>query len=221
MKNHFLHILFFSISFFAAAAAQEKEVEKSLRLLEQGKADSSRIILKSLIQKYPSSASVLYLDAMHCSDGKISLSKYLNICSKYPASKYADASLYRVYSYYYAMGNYRKANEYRQKLTAQYPKSSYIKMIDAELPGKESVEKNVYTHTIQAGAFISKDNASSLSRDLQADGYTTEIKEKSLGGTTLHIVYAGRFQNEKEASSVLAKINKEYRLNGRIVLLNK
>jgi len=221
MKNHLLHIILFSISFLCAAFAQEKEVENSLKLLEKGKADSVRIILKNLQKKYPSSPTVMYLDGRLTENGKSALSKYLSICTKYPDSKYADAAHYHVYCYYSALGNYKNANNYLQKLKTSYPSSSYVKMVDGELKTKPTVEKKLYTHTIQAGAFINKDNALALKSDLQADGYITEIKEKSLGGTILHVVCAGRFTNEKEAAPVLAKINKEYKLNGRIVLLNK
>lgn len=221
MKNQFIYIIILSITFFCSSYSQEKEVETALRFVEQGRTDTAKIILKKLVSKYPSSPSVFYLDGVLTKDGNSSLNKFLTISNKYPKSKYADASLFKVFSYYYALGNYSKANQYLQKLKLSYPGSSYIKAADPEYTEKQDAPDLTCIYKIQAGAFINKDNANSLQADLEDAGYSTEIKKKSLGGATLLIVYAGCFVNEKEASGVLAKLNKDFRLNGRIVNMKK
>lgn len=221
MKRHFLHIIIVSFVFSCALFAQEKEVEDCLKKIELGKSDSSKVILKGLLKRYPLSASVLFLDGVLTADGKEALVKYLSVVDNNPDSKYADAALYRIYSYYYALGNYEKAKKYLQKLKTSYPKSPYIKTADPSYQNQIDDTKQSYTHTIQAGAFINKANAKELRTELEEEGYVTEMKEKSLGGTMLHIVYAGKFYSEKEAEEALAKINKDYRLDGRVIAVKK
>jgi tetratricopeptide (TPR) repeat protein len=221
MKKLLLYGVFIALGFFQNVFGQEKEVEKSLLLIEQGKADSSRIALKSLLKKYPSSPSVIYLDAVCTEDGKNSLKKFTEVYDKFPSSKYADAALFRAYSYYYAAGNYEKADLLYKQLKKSYPHSEYIKNEEPALRYKTEKNKTVYKCTIQAGAFINKSNALALKEDLEDAGYIVKIKEKSLAGAILNVVYAGQFINEKEAAAALLKINKDYKLSGRVVPFNQ
>jgi tetratricopeptide (TPR) repeat protein len=220
MKLSFLNIAVTVVFISCVAFPQEREVENCLKKIEQGKSDSAKIVLKGLLKKYPDSPSALFLDGVLTTDGKDALTKYLLLVDKYPDSKYADAALFRIYSYYYALGLYSNADRYLQKLKTSYPESRYIKTADPNFQNKSDIpSKNIFTHTIQAGAFIDKDNAISLCAELDELGYETNMKERSLGGTSLYVIYVGKFQSEAEAEEVLAKINKDYKLEGRVVAL--
>ena len=134
--------------------AQEKEVTNSLSLIEKGQADSAKIILSTLLKKYPSNSSVIYLDAVLTEDGSKAISKYQKVYDKYPTSKFADAALYKVYSYYYALGNYNKANSIMQQLKNNYPESNYLKASAAEPAETIKKEKsNIYTYNTGRGVY--------------------------------------------------------------------
>jgi tetratricopeptide (TPR) repeat protein len=203
-----------------------------LKLIENGKLDEVKSELPDLKEKYPNSPSVMFLEGVLTENGQEAIIFYNNIIKTYPHSKYADASLYRVHSYYYALGLYETAKTYLDKLKKEYPNSPYIKMADREVPAEIEVPQNIaedtkkveevqavsnYKFTIQAGAFSKLDNAKGLKQDFQDSGFFSEIKDKVVGGTTFHIVYVGKFVNENEANDLLKVVNSEYKLDGRIV----
>ena len=56
-----------------------------------------------------------------------------HLIDKFPKSTYADAALYRIYSYYFALGLYNTADKNLNKLKKDYPESPYIKMAAANI----------------------------------------------------------------------------------------
>ena len=160
---------------------------------------------------------------------------YKSVYEKNPRNAFADASLYRVFSYYYSLGLYKKAEEILNKLKKDYPSSPYIQTADRTIPeeipeenpiAKEPVKipaekKEDYKFTVQAGAFINIQNAQSLKKNLESDGYPSEITSKEVGGTILNVVLAGKFVTEKNADSLITHLDKKYRIKGRIVPIIK
>jgi len=61
-------------------------------------------------------------------------------CDNHPKSKYADAALYRIFSYYYALGLYETAREKLKQLKSLYPTSPYIQVADQNLSALEKSE---------------------------------------------------------------------------------
>lgn len=235
-----LHILIFAVS---GVMAQETDITAQLQQIEKGEIEKVKTEVQSLKKVHPKDPSVLFLDALVTSDGKEALGKYSLIFEKYPNSRYADASLYWVYSYYYALGYYNKAGDYMGKLKSNYPNSIYIKSAPvASSGGKQTDSPEVHTaaqtnpggntpeqktsvnsnasngkYTIQAGAFLVQSNAVKLKNNLEEAGYFSEIKEKEIAGSTLNVVNVGRFENEEEAKKTLSFINTRYKLNGRVI----
>jgi tetratricopeptide (TPR) repeat protein len=213
---------------------QDVDIVQYLKQIENGKLDEVKSELPGLKKNYPNSPSVMFLEGVLTENGQEAIIIYNNIIKTYPHSKYADAALYRVYSYYYALGLYETAKTYLDKLKKGYPDSPYIKTAERETSSdievaEETAEKTKqveekkpdlnYKFTIQAGAFSKVDNAKGLKQDFQDSGYFSEIKDKAVGGTTFHIVYVGKFVNENEASSFLQVVNSEFKLDGRVVKL--
>jgi hypothetical protein len=166
------------------------------------------------------------------------LKKYSVILEKFPTSKYADASLYRIFTYYYSLGFYTKAGIYKDRLKKDYSESPYIKMADRSIPVMEepvvqSAKPNAnqtnpsdginkkYNFVIQAGAFLNEENAKKLSDKLRSENYITEITTKEVGGTSLKIVNVGQFVSEEDARPELSILEKKFGIKGRIVPLNK
>lgn len=208
--------------------AQEVDITSALRQIDSGEILSANNILRELKSKFPNDPSVIFLDAVLTTNGEEALKKYSIIYEKFPRSKYADASLYRIFSYYYSLGYYNRAETYLTKLKNEYPNSPYIKSADRKIPDNEDViqitsEKKVepikYSFTIQAGAFLNPENAKKLQQQIQDDGYYSDITTKEVGGSILNVVNVGKFQKEEETKPVLEYLLKKFNINGRVISL--
>ena len=227
--NLTLLVLILSIS---GLYSQEANIVPYLKAIENGNIGEAKQALADLKVKYPTDPSVMFLDGVLKENGQEAIVIYQNIVDNYPNSKYADASLYRIFSYYYALGLYDTAREKLIQLKSEYPTSPYIQVADQNLSlldksdnkelipkvedTKQRTEEN-YKFTIQAGAFTNLENAKKLSDDFERAGIYTQMSDKVVGGTTFHVVYAGKFEKYEDAESFLQVVNTQYKVNGSIV----
>ena len=232
-KFYFGTILFFiSLLFFSSPVfSQEKDIVPYLKLIEDGARDSVLKILPELKKSYPNDPSIFFLEGVLTENGQDAIPVFNRIISDFPKSKYADASVYRLYSYYYSLGLYNTAEAFLNKLKKEYPASPYIKMAERDIPSENESStssqdltsgdssKN-YQFTIQAGAFSNDSNALSLKTSFENAGYYSFIRNKSVGGSEFKVVYVGRFVNRDEAESFLQVVNNQFDLKGRIVPIN-
>ena len=231
------HTLLFSV-FTINITAQDLNIVPYLQQIENGQADEVRNDLIGLKEKYPNDPSVMFLEGVLTENGQKAVIIYQKVIDEYPDSKYADAALYRIYSYYYALGLYESATEKLNKLIADYPKSPYIKIAkqnqlpsnpeitqedETVIPKRKSeyVNGTEYKFTIQAGAFSNKENAVSLKQKFEKSGIYSEIKDKLVAGTTFHVVYVGKFVTELDAENFLETINVKFELSGRVIQLQQ
>lgn len=220
--------------------AQEVDITPALQQIESGNISNAEKMLMDLKSKNENDPSVIFLDALLTKDGDEALRKYSTILEKYPASTYADAAIYRIFSYYYSLGFYKKAETYLDRLKKDFPESSYIKNADQKLPEieepivppvikpdtpiqtqTENTEIKSFNFTIQAGAFMNVENAKKLREQLKKENYFTEITTKEVGGIILNVVNVGKFVSEEEAKPVLSFLENKFGLKGRIVPINK
>jgi hypothetical protein len=212
---------------------QEVDIIPYLKEIENGQKESAKEHLLQLEKKSPGDASVKFLKGVLTEDGDKAVEIYTDIVKNNARSKYADASLYRLYSYFYALGSYETAKGYLTRLKKNYPGSPYIQLAAAKIPENDDVlpettAKNIaanevekpYLFTIQAGAFSNAANAAALKKDFEKSGFQTDLKEKNVGGTLFQVVYVGKFLTEDEAKSFLQLVNSEFKLNGRVVNIN-
>lgn len=207
--------------------AQDIDIVPYLKQIEAGELNTVKAKLPDLKVKYPGSPAIMFLDGVLTEDGQAAVTIYQRIIEKFPASKYADAAVYRVFSYFYALGLYEAAEKMRTKLMEEYPDSPYLKLANAnQIPKfesqnvtqpKETKPSADSQFTIQAGAFSNNGNAINLKNDFEKAGYITDITEKVVGGTNFHIVYVGKFGTIRDAEDFLHIINSKYNLNGRVV----
>lgn len=234
------------LSKFTTVYSQEVEIDNILKKIEVGKVDEANSILLQLKQTNPSDPSVAFLDAVLTKDGNDAFKKYSLVYEKFPKSKYADASLFRLFSYFYSIGSYKKADEYLTKLKNEYPVSPYIIAAERSIPEEEETVAGSKVHAdtttvpkikivpveeskvakanfaIQAGAFLNLENAKRLKDQLSKDGFPTEISVRDIGGSQLNVVSTGKFATEPEAKKVLSAIESKYNLKGRVIpLTNK
>ena len=231
MKSVHFYIVIFSILLSSNLFSQDIDIIPYLKQIEAGNKKDVEEQLPSLISKNPNSPSVLFLEGVLTTDGEKALVTYSKILDKYPNSKYADAALYRIFSYYYAAGEYYNANKCLEDLKNDYPTSPYIKIAERDIPTADqtavSEEKKSnqiteedtpkYKFTIQAGAFTNPSNAAALKNNFEDNGFFSEVKDKVVAGTTFRVVYVGKFEDKEEAENFLHVINREFKLDGRIV----
>src|ERR1017187_5744077 len=91
-------IILTSINIFG----QGIDITEYLKKIESGKLDEVKAKLPELKTKYPDDPSVLFLDGILTEDGKTSIPLFSKVANDYPKSRYADASVFRIYSYYFA-----------------------------------------------------------------------------------------------------------------------
>jgi len=225
------NFIFFSallIFFTEKSFSQEYNIVPLLKKVEEGKSGEVKEELQPLIKRNPGDPSLLFLSALLTEDGTKANDKYLKIVKTFPKSKYADAALFRIYSYYTAIGNENEATIYRNKLKTEYPNSNYLSSLEkVSVSNSEEKENEVttttvtksgnYKFTIQVGAFSSVKNAESLKTELEDSGYEVEMIEKNVAGTVFNVLYLGKFEDKKSAEKILEKVNIDFQLNGRIV----
>jgi len=228
MKNSLKYLILFILILPAKNLfSQDVDIVAYLKQIENGEKSKVEEKLPDLKKEYPNSPSLMFLDGVLTENGQDAVAIYSKIVDYYPYSKYADAALYRIYSYYYALGLYDTAKKQLDKLKKNYPESPYIKIAEKKIPSddegspgeqKPDVKKQIdYKYTIQAGAFSKIENAQSLKKDFEDSGFFSEIKEKVVGGTTFEVVYVGKFATENEAKNFLQVVNSEFKLKGRVV----
>lgn len=237
MKKIFFLLSIFIL--FATLQAQEINITNALKEIENGNLISAETQLKKFKTKNPNDPSVVFLDAVMTKNANEAIKKFSFHYQNFPNSKYADASLFRIFSYYYALGYYKKAESYLSELKKNFPNSPYLKTADKTIPDvddfelsktqtkienqKPSISKEDFVEgkfTIQVGAFLNPENAVKLSEQLKAEGLTTEISSKVIGGSTLKVVTAGIFPTEDEAKIKLEFINQKFNLKGRVILIS-
>jgi len=214
--------------------SQDVDIIPNLKQIESGNIDAARSELLDLKEEYPESPSIKFLEGVLTENGQLAVVIYQDIVDNYSTSKYADAALYRIFSYYYALGLYETAQKKLDQLILDYPGSPYIKIAQknkfpgedisvskdedsTKVNGEETVVEQEYKFTIQAGAFSNSNNAESLKAEFLNSGIFSETKEKLVGGTRFHVVFVGKFLTENDAEGFLQVINKRYELTGRII----
>ena len=228
----FLKTILFLFLFCNLFFAQKINIIPSLKKIEHGKISEAKKDLDKFKKINSNNPEVIFLDAVLTEDGAKAQKLYNLISTTFPSSKFADASLFRSFSYYYALGLYKKASEIKTLLTSRYPNSPYLKNTDRVFPLTDEVvlvssspykPKN-YTgtkFTIQAGAFGSLQNAEKLKNKLLQAGYHANIKPKIVNGKTLHIVTVGSFAEKSQATNFLDILKNKHNFTGRIVTVVK
>jgi tetratricopeptide (TPR) repeat protein len=232
MKLNLTYIIIFSIILSTSIFPQDLDINPYLKQIEAGNKKDVEEKLPSLISKNPNSPSLMFLEAVLTKDGEKALVTYSKILDKYPKSKYADASLYKIFSYYFVSGEYYNAKKCLEELKKDYPVSPYIKLADRNIPssdqtalsGEQKKEAQIaeedlpkYKFTIQAGAFTKEANAAALKQNFEDNGFFSDTKDKVVAGTTFKVVYVGKFEDREEAENFLHVINREFKLDGRVV----
>ncbi|MCB9257925.1 MAG: hypothetical protein H6612_01125 [Ignavibacteriales bacterium] len=107
--KYLLKIFLFQIS--VQIFAQSVNIIPQLKMIESGGLDQAISDLNKLKQTKPGDPNVIFLEAVVTEDGEKSYKLYEMIYNNFPNSQFADAALFRSFSYFYALGLYKKAEE--------------------------------------------------------------------------------------------------------------
>jgi cell division septation protein DedD len=119
----------------ASGFGQNAEVQKFLTMANSGQVEEVRREVPALLAKYPNDPGVLYLQALTTKDGAEAARVYQSVVDNFPKSAYADASLFKLYQFYYALGLYRTADLKLKQLQQEYPNSKYLTRAGVTDPG--------------------------------------------------------------------------------------
>ena len=146
--NYFSLLLFFNLFLINGEFyPQEVDIVPYLKAIENGNIGQAKDALVDLKEKKSDDPSVMFLDAVLKENGQEAVVIYQNIVDNYPKSKYADAALYRIFSYYYALGLYDTAREKLKLLKEAYPESPYINIADQNLAALENSKEEEKSKT--------------------------------------------------------------------------
>ena len=222
------NIVLLVLIFFSNYFAQTIDIIPQLKKVEAGEIDEVKSDLEQLKSIDPTHPDVIFLEAVVTENGEESRNLYELIYNNFPKSRYADASLFRSFSYYYALGLYTKAGSLKERLKKEYPNSPYLKKTEREFPVVDEMivvdtkpikirSSNVKKFTVQAGAFSEFQNAESLKKRFNDDGLTSRITPKKVNNIHLHIVTVGTFANKEDAESFLSILENNYSIKGRVI----
>jgi len=222
--------LLFAIIFFLASnliLAQKVNIIPMLKKIEQGKLDEVQTEFRILKLKNSHHPDVIFLEAVLTEDGEKSQKLYELVYTSFPNSKFADAALFRNFSYHYALGLYKRAGELKGILEKEYPNSPYLKNTERNYPEVDDMimvkpepyeikNKSDIKFTIQAGAFSNFQNAEDLKNKFIAKGFKSRIKSKSVDNLQLRIVNVGEFLKREDAERFLDILKRDFSIKGRI-----
>lgn len=226
-----LKIIFFSLSFSAIVFAQKLDIIPQLKLIEAGGIEQVRQELVDLKRTHSNHPDLIFLEAVITEDGEKSRELYQLVYNNFPESRFADAALFRSFSYYYALGLYKRAEKLKVRLEKEYPKSPYLKNTEREFPEVDEMiivdaspykirRDNEQLFSVQAGAFSVFKNADDLKNRFLNNGLVSKITPKKVNDIQLHIVTVGEYKNRLDAEKFLIELENNYSLKGRVIELN-
>jgi len=217
-------------------AAQSVDVYECLKLIDKGKIGEAKGLLQKLEKSKPESEEFLLLDAILTENGEFAAKKYSDFVEKFSDNDLCQIALSRLNAYFYARGQYKKANTYYNQLKKNFPNSKYLagmkstKLEDTFKPVEEKQEIAVNENpkqisskvfSIQVGAFSNIKNAQNLSKKIRAKKYFVRVIEKVIESKKFHVVMVGKYDSIENAEKAVSVINKQFSVNGKIISEDK
>jgi hypothetical protein len=209
-------LLLFLFSCCTLLQAQEgRDLHALLSQVQAGAREDVVKLLPSLRNSHPDKAGVLFLDAICEENAEKALDLYQRIVDEYKNSAWADDALHRLAQYSHAVGAYRTARTYSERLDKEYPRSPFATASSAAAEGKSGTGDKQYS--VQVGAFTKESDARKRIEELKAKGYTAYLREKSINGKTVHAVWLGIFPAYAQAQAFARKLKDQQGLEALVV----
>ena len=232
MKSILIVLTLWAAALPLSAQSAGPDIDKYMRMIDNGQADDVRREIPALLSQYPNNAGVLYLQGLVTPEGAEAVRIYQSIVDNFPKSEWADDALYHVYQYYYALGLYRTAELKLDQLKKDYPESKYLQKApaapssaEAKPPdttalaegksarGTETAER----FTLQVGAYTTQVNAEKQKLFFEDLGYAVEVGSKMKDNRSLFIVLVGTFTSADEARAKATEFKQKYNIGSLVV----
>jgi len=171
-------------------------------------------VIPTLEKTHADKAGVLFLRAMCEENAEKALDIYQRIVEEYSTSSWADDALHRLYQYSYAVGAYRTARTYQERMDKEYPRSPFASPSAAPASETAGSEKQ---YSVQIGAYSKEADARRRIEQLKAKGYTAYLREKSVNGKTVHAVWLGIFPSYAKAQAFARKLKEQQGYDALVV----
>lgn len=221
-----------------AAAAQPIDAEELVARVKDGDADEVLAALPALKKEAPGDEGIVFVDAMLAKNAEEALYKFQAYLSANPFGEYADEAILRIHDYYYAVGSYKTAEDYANRLREEHPHSPLLARLSRE--GDSDVEdlvplgdpatpaddppretppsddptttsaEETASYTVVAGRFEHSLDAMQLKDGLIEVGYDARIAVEKVGGEIVFVVKAGSFSSKTDADVVAKAIADEF-----------
>lgn len=213
-----------------------RDITVLISQVQAGAGDEVAKLLPSLKKSHPDKAGVLFLEALMESNAERSVELYQRIADEHGGSEWADDALYRLYQYSYAVGAYRTARSYTERIEKEYPKSPFLareqraatgggnpenKAVKAEngntVQSAAADKGSAGSYAVQTGAFARKSDAQKMVDELKTKGYTAYVREKIVERKTVFAVWIGIFPDQVQAQAYARKLKEQQKLDAIVV----
>ena len=234
--------LLLMVSIGAFSQSTEPDVPRLIARVNGGETDQVRSEIPALVARFPNDPGVLYIQGLMTREGADAVRIYQSIVDNFPRSEWADAALYRIYQFYYALGFYRTAEMKMDQLKNDYPKSKYMSGLSGaetvSLPEEQAGGKTVAAapgqdqpagsavaggvqqpvqFTLQVGAYTGQANAEKQKLFFENLGYSVEVISKVKESRSLFLVLVGSYSSYEEAQAKRAQIKQVYNVDSIVI----
>ncbi len=227
----FLTIIIFLIG-VSAYSQDAQQLNKYIAMIENGQPEAVQAELPSLLDRYPNSPGVLYIQGLLTREGADAVRIYQGIVDNYSKSEWADDALHKVYQFYHSIGLYRTAELKMNQLKKEYPNSKHVtgnetvntkgiaeetQAVVTEPSGQRKPVTLQGQFTLQVGAYSTLVNAEKQKLFFEDLGFPVEVINKMKDGRSLFTVHVGNYTTYDEAKAKSAGIKKTYNVDSFVV----
>lgn len=207
--NRLIRTIFIVVLTFSGFYAQESDITTYLKKIEAGQKDEVKAALPQLLEESPDDCALIFLDGILTEDAKEAVIKFMRVVKLSPECKYADAALYRVYLYYYAIGSYKTAQDYLEMLSKNYPSSPYISMAEKHSEDNLLIKESKPEDKEKTKETIKKDTLQSYKDTVQVKKERSKEHEKTKSETRKYTLQVGAFLKEANAKSLVKELKQD------------
>ncbi|MBE0643748.1 MAG: SPOR domain-containing protein [Bacteroidetes bacterium] len=230
-----------------AQAQARRDIAVLVTQVKSGAAAEVEKLLPSLKKSHPDKAGVLFLEALLETNAEKAVELYQRVADEYARSEWADDALYRLYQYSYAVGAYRTARSYTDRMMKEFPQSPFLSReqraaakTDAgktaassspsggpmaakdpttakSTPATIKENDSAKSYAVQVGAYAREADARKQVEELKTKGYTAYVREKTVNKKTVQAVWLGIFPGFDQAQAFARKLKEQQKIDAIVV----
>lgn len=206
------YLLVLLVLLLSAASSVEAQGRGDIAALvdkaKTGAIDEVRTLLPGLKKSHPDKAGVLFLEAVTESDAERAVELFQRIADEYRSSAWADDALYRLYQYSFAVGAYRTARSYTERIAAEHPKSPFLTRDQKDASGTSS--SDVKSSPVPKSTTTASTTGAVKPRtDAQAANGVSQSGASPGGASQSYAVQVGAFSRQADAEKLAAELKEK------------